>query len=80
MKYKKIEGENGWIVFIVDGCQVIEVHSTGYVTSGSDDRAFISQHFNGSNSDDLLKALSHDAKKNDLHSQNCNRNGVRWSE
>jgi len=69
--HKKIECENGWIVFIVRGSDVHEVHSTGEVHNSRDDRAFGS---------DLLRILSRDAMRNQLHSQQPGRSGVRWPE
>jgi hypothetical protein len=74
MRYKKISCTSGWIVFIVDGNKVIEVHSTGKTFSGSDDRGYPEHESR------LLKMLEHDAYNNDLHSQLFGRCGVRWPE
>ncbi len=65
----KIECENGWIVFVVDGHKVVQVHSTGEIWSGTDDRA---------TGRDLIRLLVDDAIDNQLHSQAPSRSGVRW--
>lgn len=39
VRYDKIECENDWIVIIVSSDQVIQIHSTGLVTDGLDNRA-----------------------------------------
>lgn len=60
-------GKGQWIVFIVEGVHVVEVHSTGLVVSGNDDR-------------EDFGSLIHDAEQNRLHSQHPGSLGVRWPE
>lgn len=71
MVKRKIECVNGWIVFIVNNHEVIQVHSTGAVTSGYDDRGPEA---------DLLFNLEHDAYENKLHSQAPGGCGIRWPQ
>lgn len=74
MRKKKIECENGWIVFLVEGFHVIQVHSTGKIFEGVDDRGDLTDNTI------LLDLLKQDAINNDLHSQQNHRGGVRWPE
>ena len=69
MHKRKFSCENGWIVLIVNKHEVIQIHSTGLVTSGNDDRA---------KNIDLIRLLEYDIMENDLHSQQPGKCGVRW--
>ena len=71
MMYTKHECENGWIVFVVYRDQVLEIHSTGLVMPGNDDRC---------QGGFLIRQLEDDAESNFLHSQQPGRCGVRWPE
>ena len=71
MIVKKIENQNGWIVFIVNGNEVVQVHSNGQLHRGSDNRGPEA---------DLLKAICNSAMNNNLHSQTPIRGGVRWPQ
>ena len=71
MLKRKIECGNGWIVFIVTGSQVVQVHSTGEVTHGNDDSAADSE---------LISILCNNAYVNKLNSQQYGKGGVRWPE
>lgn len=59
---------------MVEGNHVIQVHSTGAVFDGIDDRGISDQE------SDLLRVLTFDAYENNLHSQQYGRSGVRWPE
>ena len=61
MRFKTIRFKTGWIVFIVHGCEVIEVHSTGRVVNYVDNNAFDKVETTTLN--DLCNAAKHNALK-----------------
>lgn len=69
MCFRKIECENGWIVFVVKGHSITEVHSNGLVR--------VEKNWKLSNTD-LLKLLEHTALGNELKSQESGHCGIRW--
>ena len=73
MNHKKFECKNGWIVAIwnPESLEVIEVHSNGYVSHGSDDNA---------DSDDYSRYIERAIMNNELHTQQPGKCGVRWPE
>ena len=73
MIHKKFECANGWIVVIANTKtgEVIEVHSSGLVSSGSDDNAF---------SEDYIRYIERAIMDNELHTQQPGTCGVRWPE
>ena len=71
MMFRKIQCENGWIVFIVKDHNIVEVHSNGFVR--------IAKNFIVSDSD-LLRLLEHNALDNQLQSQQPGQFGIQWPE
>lgn len=73
MQHKKFECSKGWIVAIWDpeSLEVIEVHSSGLVSHGSDDNA---------DSDGYIQYIERAIMSNELHTQQAGRCGVRWPD
>ena len=69
MRQRKFECSKGWIVVITNETDVIQVHSSGLVTSGSDDRA---------TTKDFFLDIEEEIRENRLHSQQAGRCGIRW--
>lgn len=71
MLHKRFSCENGWVVVVVQEGKVLQVHSTGYMSKGNDDRA---------SNWELMNIIRRDMSKNQLHSQQTGHGGVRWPE
>lgn len=67
MVYRKVQVNNSWITFVVNGHEVVQIHSNGFITMGHDDE--------GKN-EQLLDILEMLAEEGQLHSQTNNRGGV----
>ena len=71
MCFRKIQCDNGWIVFTVKGHNIIEVHSNGLVR--------VDKNWKVSNID-LIKLLEHTALDDQLKSQQPGQFGIQWPE
>lgn len=60
MVTKKVFYGKKWIIFVVNNHKYLEIHSSGKITQGKDDRA---------TNKELLNILIDDAINNRLHSQ-----------